>query len=100
MNDKVSDEELCKYLGIAPEKPEAELEKYEKGDFSGMSFGPVTYGRPDSEMIAVTVEFPDTLLAAIDRIAEREGVSRSEYIWRSCANEMMASVEKTQEADD
>ena len=42
MNDK----ELCEMFDTTLEEVDADAEKYEKGDFSGMSFGAPVEGRP------------------------------------------------------
>lgn len=58
---------------------------------SGMAFGTPIQGRPELRMKTSSVKFYDFELAAIDRAAKSEGISRSEFIRRACANELLAS---------
>lgn len=56
-----------------------------------MAFGTPIQGRPELRMKTSSVKFYDFELAAIDRAAKSEGISRSEFIRRACANELLAS---------
>lgn len=86
MNDK----ELCKLFGTTVEKVEAECAKYESGDLSGFVFGDAIDGIPKSKMKTTSLRLPDFELAAIDRAAASQGLSRSAFIRRACDNEILA----------
>ncbi len=86
MNDK----DLCEKFGTTLEEVEADVEKYEKGDFSEMSFGAPIQGKPQPEMKTTSFKLFDFELAAIDRAAANEGISRSAFIRRACDNEIVS----------
>ncbi len=88
MNDK----ELCEKFGTTLEEVEADAELYEKGDFSEMSFGAPIDGRPQAKMKSTSFKLFDFELAAIDRAAAAEGISRSAFIRRACDNELIATA--------
>lgn len=87
MNDK----ELCEMFGTTLEEVEADVEKYESGDFSGVSFGSSINGRPPEKMKTASFKLFEFELAAIDRAAKKEGISRSAFIRRACDNELVAT---------
>ncbi len=86
MNDK----ELCKKFGTTLEEIEADVELYEKGDFSNMKFGTPIEGKPQPKMKSTSFKLFDFELEAIDRAAAAEGISRSAFIRRACDNELIA----------
>ena len=86
----MNDRELCEMFGTTLEEMEADVEKYEKGDFSDMRFGEAIDGRPQAKMKTTSFKLFDFELAAIDKAAEREGISRSAFIRRACDNELIA----------
>lgn len=86
----MNDRELCEIFGTTLEEVEADVEKYEKGDLSGMRFGAPIEGRPQGKMKTATFKLFDFELAAIDRAAAAEGISRSAFIRRACDNELIA----------
>lgn len=87
----MNDRELCKKFGTTLEEVEADVKKYEEGDLSGMVFGTPIEGRPQPKKMKVTsFKLFDFELAAIDRAAEKEGISRSAFIRRACDNEILA----------
>lgn len=86
----MNDRELCEMFGTTLEEVEADVEKYEKGDFSDMRFGEAIDGRPQAKMKTTSFKLFDFELAAIDKAAEREGISRSAFIRRACDNELIA----------
>ena len=86
MNDRA----LCEMFGTTLEEVEVDVEKYEKGDFSDMRFGEAIDGRPQAKMKTTSFKLFDFELAAIDKAAEREGISRSAFIRRACDNELIA----------
>ena len=86
MNDK----ELCEMFGTTLEEVEADVEKYENGDFSEMTFGNPIEGRPQPKMKTTSFKLFDFELEAIDGAAASEGISRSAFIRRACDNELVA----------
>ena len=86
MNDK----ELCELFGTTLEEVEADVEKYKRGDFSDFVFGMPIEGKPETKMRTVSVKLFDFEIAAIDRAAEKEGMSRSAFIRRACDNELVS----------
>ena len=86
----MNDEKLCEMFGTTLEEVEADVEKYEEGDFSGMVFGDAVEGRPKAKMKTTSFKLFDFELAAIDRAAEKAGMSRSAFIRRACDNEVIA----------
>lgn len=86
MNDK----ELCEMFGTTLEEVEADVEKYENGDFFEMTFGNPIEGRPQPKMKTTSFKLFDFELEAIDRAAASEGISRSAFIRRACDNELVA----------
>lgn len=86
MNDK----ELCEMFGTTLNEVEADVAKYEKGDFSNMEFGAPIEGKPQPKMKSTSFKLFDFELAAIDRAATAEGISRSAFIRRACDNELIS----------
>ena len=86
----MNDRELCEMFGTTLEEVEADVEKYEKGDFSDMRFGEAIDGRPQAKMKTTSFKLFDFELTAIDKAAEKEGISRSAFIRRACDNELIA----------
>ncbi len=86
MNDK----QLCEMFDTTIEEVEADAKKYENGDFSGMTFGEPIEGAPSPKMKTSSVKFFDFELAAIDKAAKKEGISRSAFIRRACDNELIS----------
>lgn len=88
----MNDEKLCEMFGTTLEEVGSDVEKYEKGDFSGMAFGEPIDGRPAAKMKTASFKLFDFELAAIDRAAAKEGISRSAFIRRACDNEVIATA--------
>lgn len=86
----MSDRDLCRMFGTTLEEVEADARKYEAGDLSGMRFGAPIDGKPGAKMKASSIKFFDFELAAIDRAAKAEGITRSAFIRRACENELAA----------
>ncbi|WP_283171341.1 CopG family transcriptional regulator [Curtanaerobium respiraculi] len=86
----MSDRELCEAFGTTPEEVEADVEKFENGDWSGFAFGEPVEGKPAARMRTASTKFYDFELAAIDRAAKKEGISRSAFIRRACDNELIS----------
>ena len=86
----MSDKDLCEAFGTTLEEVQADVEFYEKGDFSKMAFGEPVEGRPKSKMKTTSFKLFDFELSAIDAAAQSEGISRSAFIRRACDNELVA----------
>ena len=86
----MSDEELCRAFGTTLAEVEADVEEFERGDWSGMRFGEPVDGGPGNALRLATLEFFDYELAAIDSAAEREGITRSAFVRRACGKELAA----------
>ena len=86
MNDK----ELCEMFGTTLEEVQVDVKKYENGDSSEMTFGTPIEGRPQPKMKTTSFKLFDFELAAIDRAAASEGISRSAFIRRACDNEIVS----------
>lgn len=88
----MNDRELCEAFGTTIEEVESDVKKYEKGDFSDMTFGTPIDGRPYAKMKTTSFKLFDFELAAIDKAAKSEGISRSAFIRRACDNELISMV--------
>ncbi|WP_165047221.1 MULTISPECIES: CopG family transcriptional regulator [unclassified Adlercreutzia] len=86
----MSDRDLCEMFGTTLEEVEADAEKHESGDFSSFDFGKPIDGRPTAKMRTTSLKLYDFQLKAIDKAAEKEGVSRSEFVRRAIDNELVA----------
>lgn len=92
MSKRPTDEEICMFFGTTLEEVDADAEKYENGDTDDFVFGTPIEGRPGIAMKASSVKFFDFELLAIDRAAKKLGITRSEFIRRSCDNEIASLV--------
>lgn len=86
----MNDMELCRMFGTTLEEVEADVEKYESGDFSEFDFSEPIEGKPTAKMRTTSIKLFDFELAAIDRAAESCGMSRSAFIRRVIDNELVA----------
>lgn len=86
----MSDKDLCKMFGTTLEYIENDVAKYEGGDLPNFSFGEPLDGEPGAKTKTGSVKFFDFELAAIDKAAAKEGISRSAFIRRACDNELIA----------
>ena len=86
----MTDEQLCKMFGTTLEEVEKDAKKYESGNIDDFSFGDPIKGRPEPKMKTSSVKFFDFELAAIDKAAQKEGISRSAFIRRACDNELVS----------
>ena len=62
----MNDRELCEMFGTTLEEVDADAERYEKGDLSGMRSGVPIEGRPQGKMKSAALKHFDSELAAID----------------------------------
>ena len=87
-----SDESMCQAFGTTLEDVERDVAEFENGTWEGFEFGKPVDGRPEAKMKTTSVKFFDFELSAIDRAAEREGITRSAFIRRACDNELVAGA--------
>lgn len=86
----MDDRELCAMLGTTLEQVLGDVDKYDAGDLSGMSFAEPIDGRPKVEFKTASIKVPAFELVAIDAAARKEGISRSAFIRRAIDNELLA----------
>ena len=76
-------EKLNKMFGVTEEQLDAWAEEYESGTWDAASLGEVKRGRPslaDEDVKPVTFRLPESWIVAMDRRAEEEGITRSEFL--------------------
>lgn len=86
----MNDRGLCEMFGTTLEEVEADVEKYESGDFSDFDFSAPVEGKPTSKLKTTSIKLFDFELAAIDRAAKSRGMSRSAFIRKVIDNELAA----------
>lgn len=88
----MKDEQLIKEFGLTEEEVDSIVSKVEAGDLSDFNMSMVIEGRPlDNEpMETISLKIPRSRIKAVNRMAEREGVSRSEFVRRAIDNELVA----------
>ena len=84
----MKDDELCEMFGTTPAEVEEDVTRIERGEWGPL--GDVVEGMPSPQMKTAAFRLYDFELAAIDRAAAREGISRSAFIRRACDNELVA----------
>lgn len=89
-----NDERLCEKFGMTLEDVEREVSAVEAGDLSAWDFSRATMGRPvvEEKMDAISLKVPHSRLAAIDRAAKKQGMTRSEFVRRAIDRELMATA--------
>ena len=87
--------ELHEKFGVTAEELDMMAAEYESDDWSRMQFGEVIQGRPrpcDEELKTITLRVPACRVAAMQRAAEREGITRSEFVRKAIDNELLAEA--------
>lgn len=90
----MNNDEIRARFGVTEDQLDEWAAEYESDDWSAMRFGEVSPGRPkvfDEPLDSITVKVPRSRVAAMRRISEREGVSRSDFIRRAIDNELIAA---------
>lgn len=89
-----SDKETLESLGLDANRMEKIAERAEAGDFSDYDFSKTRPGRPiveeRTEMVSAAVG--ESRIAAMKRVTEEEGISRSEFIRRAIDHELLLSA--------
>jgi predicted DNA binding CopG/RHH family protein len=86
-------EALHAKFGVTDEHLDKRAAEYEKESWDRMSFGKIVQGRPkihDEELKTITVKVPVSRIAAIQNAANKNGMSRSEFLRQAIDNELMA----------
>jgi predicted DNA binding CopG/RHH family protein len=86
-------EELHEKFGVTGEQLDTWAAEYENESWDKMSFGKIIQGRPriyDEELKTITVKVPVSRVAAIQNAANKNGISRSEFVRQAIDNELMA----------
>lgn len=88
----MNDRELCEMFGTTLEEVEREVTKVEAGDYSSFDFSRVTDGIPmqEDKLRTITTPVGESRLAAIKRITEAQGISRSEFVRMAIDHELIA----------
>jgi len=89
----MSSDELHKKFGVTEDKLDEWAAEYEGASWDGMSFGQVVQGRPrisSEELRPITVKIPASRLAAMQLIAKKNGLSRSEFLRQAIDHEIIA----------
>ena len=90
----MNDRELCELFGTTLEEVEADVAKYESGDFSDFDFSRAIMGRPMSEERLKMISAPvgESRIAAIKRVTSEQGISRAEFVRRAIDHELLRSA--------
>ena len=89
----MNNEELHKKFGVTADELDKRAAEYESTAWENMSFGEIIQGRPklyDEELKTITVKVPASRVTAIQNVADKRGVSRSEFIRQAIDNELIA----------
>ncbi len=88
----MNDERLCEEFGLTMAEVEAMASKVEAGDLSDFDASKVMEGRPleKEPMETISLKMPRSRVKAVKRMAEREGITRSEFVRRAIDNELVA----------
>lgn len=85
------DEEILASIGMTMEEVDAIADACETGDYSMWDSSRVSYGSPlDEEMTTISVRLPKSRVAAMRKVQESSGISRSEFIRRAIDQELLA----------
>ena len=89
----MSNDELHKKFGVSSEQLDEWAAEYENESWDSMSFGQIVQGRPrisGEELKPITVKVPASRVAAIQRVASKNGLSRSAFLRQAIDNEIIA----------
>ena len=89
MNEK----QLIEKFGVTSAELEQRAAEYEADNWSGMEFGEVVEGLPETKEkmeVFVSCQIQPSRAKAIDEAAKRQGVTRSEFIRRAIEHELVA----------
>ncbi len=87
------DEEILASIGMTEADVDAIAEACESGDYSMWDGSRVFYGSPlKEEMTTISIRLPKSRVAAIERVASKDGLSRSEFVRRAIDQELMETA--------
>ena len=89
----MSSSELHKKFSVSAEQLDTWAAEYENASWEGMDFGQIVRGRPrisSEELKPITIKVPASRVAAIQHVADKNGISRSEFLRRAIDNEIIA----------
>ena len=88
----MGDKKMIEKFDVTEEQLDTWASEYESTDWSSMEFGKVVQGRPrisDEELKTITLRIPASRVAAVQRAADREGITRSEFVRKAIENELI-----------
>lgn len=86
------DDEVLRSIGMASDDVDAIADACERGDYSMWDGSRVSYGSPlKEEMTTISVRLPKSRVAAIERVAGKGGLSRSEFVRRAVDQKLLMS---------
>ena len=91
--EAVNEEQLNEKFGVTSAELEQRAAEYEENDWSGMEFGEIAEGLPETKEkmeVFVSCQIQPSRARAIDAAAKRQGVTRSEFIRRAIEHELIA----------
>lgn len=84
------DDEILSSIGMTNDDVDAIADACERGDYSMWDGSRVSYGSPlKEEMTTISVRLPKSRVAAIERVAGKDGLSRSEFVRRAIDQELL-----------
>lgn len=88
----MNDAQLIKEFGLTEEEVDSIVAKVEAGDLSDFDATMAIEGRPlnAEPMETISLKIPLSRVKAVNRMAKREGVSRSEFVRRAIEHELIA----------
>lgn len=88
----MNDRELCEMFGTTLEEVEADVARYEAGDFSDFDFSKVIVGRPlvKDELENITTPVAASRIQAMKVATKKQGITRSEFVRRAIDHELLA----------
>ena len=89
----MNDEELCEMFSTTLDDVERDAQAWEEGDFSSFNFDAAIIGRPmrSEPMETISLKVPRSRLEAMEKVAAKEGVSRSEFVRRAIDRELVVT---------
>ncbi len=89
----MNNEELHEEFDVSAKQLDAWADEYEAADWSHMSFGEITNGRPriaDEPLDSITVKIPHSRSVAMRRMQQQMGMTRSEFVRQAIDHELMS----------
>ena len=89
----MSGDDLRQRFGVTGDQLDEWADEYESDDWSHMRFGEIVNGRPrlaDEPLDSITVKVPHSRVAAMRRVQQETGMTKSEFVRRAIDNELLA----------